>query len=54
MDEFYRLDKVEEQVDIFWRQRAHANWMEKGDMNTEFFHRWCSERRRRLVFGELI
>jgi hypothetical protein len=25
----YRLDKVEEQVDVFWRQRAHANWLEK-------------------------
>ena len=45
----YRLDKVEEQVDIFWRQRAHANWLEKGDRNTKFFHSWCSERRKNKI-----
>jgi hypothetical protein len=33
----YKLDKVEEQLDIFWRQRAHATWLEKGDRNTYFF-----------------
>lgn len=26
----YRLEKEEEQVDIFWRQRAHVNWLERG------------------------
>ena len=33
----YRLDKHEEQVDIYWKQRAHVNWLEKGDRNTSFF-----------------
>jgi hypothetical protein len=49
----YRLDKVEEQIEIFWKQRAHANWLQKGDRNTAFFHRWCSERRRRNRIGRL-
>lgn len=40
-------------MDIFWRQRAHANWLEKGDRNTNFFHSWCSERRRRNRIGRL-
>lgn len=49
----YRLDKVEEQVDIFWKQRAHASWLEKGDRNTKIFHSWCSERRRWNQIGKL-
>jgi len=49
----YRLDKVEEQKDIFWRQHAHADWLEKGDRNTSFFHKWCSERKRRNRIGRL-
>ena len=49
----YRLDKLEEQVDVYWKQRAHVNWLEKGDKNTKFFHSWCSERRRRNRIGKL-
>jgi len=49
----YRLDKVEEQKDIFWRQHAHADWLEKGDRNTSFIHKWCSERKRRNRIGRL-
>jgi hypothetical protein len=45
----YRLEKVEEQVDIFWRQRAHVNWLERGDRNAAFFHKWCSERRKNKI-----
>ena len=48
----YHLDKLEEQVDVFWKQRAHVNWLEKGDKNTKFFHSWCSERRRRNRIGK--
>ena len=49
----YRLDKLEEHVDVYWKQRAHVNWLEKGDKNTKFFHSWCSERRRRNRIGKL-
>lgn len=49
----YRLEKLEQQVDIYWKQRAHTNWLNKGDRNTSFFHASCSERRRRNRINKL-
>jgi hypothetical protein len=49
----YMLEKMEEQIDIYWRQRAHVRWLEKGDQNTSFFHAACSERRRSNKIGRL-
>ena len=49
----YKLEKLEEQVDMYWRQRAHVRWLEKGDRNTSFFHAVCKERRRRNKVGRL-
>jgi hypothetical protein len=43
----YKLERLEEQVDIFWKQRAHVNWLQKGDRNTSFFHETCRERRKK-------
>jgi hypothetical protein len=34
----YRLEKLEEQKDIYWKQCAHVNWLREGDRNTSFFH----------------
>ncbi|KAJ1255254.1 hypothetical protein BS78_K272300 [Paspalum vaginatum] len=42
----YRLEKLEDQVDLFWRQRAHIRWLKEGDRNTKFFHAVCKERSR--------
>jgi len=42
----YRLDKADEQKDLYWKQRARIKWMNFGDRNTGFFHASCSERRR--------
>lgn len=50
----FKLDRLEEQVDMYWRQRAHVNWMQKGDQNTAFFHHCCSERRRVNRIGKLM
>jgi hypothetical protein len=33
----YRLDKAEEQKDLYWKQRARIKWMNFGDRNTGFF-----------------
>jgi hypothetical protein len=40
----YKPEKLEEQVDTYWRQWAHVAWLQKGDRNTSFFHATCSER----------
>ena len=33
----FKVDRIEEQIDVYWKQRAHANWLSKGDRNTSFF-----------------
>jgi hypothetical protein len=42
----FKLSRVEDQRDLYWKQRAHVNWMKGGDRNTNFFHSAASERRR--------
>jgi len=27
----YKLEKLEDQRELYWRQRAHAHWLQKGD-----------------------
>ncbi|KAJ1259810.1 hypothetical protein BS78_10G184600 [Paspalum vaginatum] len=43
----YKMQKLEEQKDIYWRQRAHANWLKNGDRNTTYFQQYASERRKK-------
>jgi hypothetical protein len=43
----YKLGKLEEQKEIYWRQRAHVNWLTAGDWNTTFFHACASQRKKR-------
>ncbi|KAI5012502.1 hypothetical protein ZWY2020_024768 [Hordeum vulgare] len=43
----FKLDRLEEQNDIFWKQRAHAHWLEKGDRKTSYFHSFASDRKRK-------
>lgn len=49
----YKLEKVEEQIDKYWRQRAHIKWLQYGDRNTAFFHAACTERKRRNRIGKI-
>jgi hypothetical protein len=42
----YKLDRLEEQHNIYWKQRAHANWLANGDRNSAFFHAYASERKK--------
>jgi hypothetical protein len=49
----FKVDRIEEQIDTYWRQRAHVKWLEQGDRNTSFFHRVCRERKRRNRIGKL-
>jgi len=43
----FRLERLEEQKNLYWRQRAKTHWLAKGDRNTCFFHQYASERRNR-------
>ncbi|KAG0523282.1 hypothetical protein BDA96_07G110100 [Sorghum bicolor] len=49
----FKVDRIEEQIDTYWKQRAHVNWLQLGDRNTSFFHKVCSERKRRNRIGRL-
>jgi hypothetical protein len=43
----FKVDRLEEQIDLYWKQRAHVHWLEKGDRNTSYFHRACTKRKRK-------
>ncbi|KAL4290681.1 hypothetical protein GQ457_14G022710 [Hibiscus cannabinus] len=32
--------------ELYWEQRARANWLKNGDQNSAFFHRFATQRRR--------
>jgi hypothetical protein len=38
--------KLEEQKDIYWKQRANVQWLNSGDKNTKYFHAFALERKR--------
>jgi hypothetical protein len=40
-----RKDKILEMEESTWRLRSRAIWIEKGDKNTKFFHKFASQRR---------
>lgn len=42
----YKLERLEHQKDLYWKQRAHVNWMEKGDKNTPYFQAYASARKK--------
>jgi hypothetical protein len=42
----FKLSRLEEKRDTYWKQRAYAHWMKEGDRNTEYFHSFASERKK--------
>ncbi|KAL4278536.1 hypothetical protein GQ457_03G025960 [Hibiscus cannabinus] len=46
------LNLEADKEELFWEQRAHANWLQHGDRNTLFFHRHASYRKKKkFVLG---
>ncbi|XP_072146497.1 uncharacterized protein [Setaria viridis] len=43
-----------EQEEIYWVQRARANWLKHGDRNTNFFHQFASSRKKRNLVKGLV
>jgi hypothetical protein len=38
------IEKLLEQEDLRWKQRAKQNWYKNGDQNTQYFHAWANQR----------
>jgi len=50
----YKLERLQDQQNVYWKQRAHNTWLLKGDRNTGFFHAFASKRRRKNHVTKLM
>jgi len=49
-----RIELILEQEEIYWVQRARANWLKHGDRNSNFFQNYATQRKRRNNIKYLI
>jgi hypothetical protein len=45
------LDKIYEEEEYYWQQRAKLKWFLEGDHNTKFFHTIASLREKNFIFS---
>ncbi|KAK5770921.1 hypothetical protein PVK06_047081 [Gossypium arboreum] len=48
------LNMEADREELYWEQRARANWLKNKDRNTKFFHQMATDRCRRNRVGELL
>jgi hypothetical protein len=44
---------LQDQLNVYGKQRARIAWLLKGDRNTKFFHAYASKRRRKNTIKQL-
>ena len=49
----FKLERLEDQWEMAWRQRTHVTWLEKGDPNTSYFHSCATETRKHNAISRL-
>jgi predicted translin family RNA/ssDNA-binding protein len=47
------LTKLQEEEDLYWRQRAKVDWMRSGDRNTKFFHVCANQKKKHNFIGNI-
>ncbi|GMJ03875.1 hypothetical protein HRI_004056700 [Hibiscus trionum] len=47
------LNLEADKEEIYWEQRAHVNWLQHGDRNTTFFHKWATFRQKKNIVRKL-
>ncbi|XP_012477492.1 uncharacterized protein LOC105793109 [Gossypium raimondii] len=53
IDTKIHLNMEIEKDELYWEQRARANWLKAGDRNTAFFHRFATMRRKINTISKL-
>ena len=49
----YKLERLQDQLHIYWKQRAHTAWLTKGDRNTKFFSCLCFGKEEEESYSEI-
>lgn len=47
------LTKLQEEEDLYWRQRAKVDWLKSGDRNTKFFHASANQKKKHNFIGNI-
>jgi hypothetical protein len=50
---YYKLERLHDQLNVYWKQRAHNTRLLKGIRNTYFFHAFACKRKMRNYVRKL-
>jgi hypothetical protein len=49
-----QIENTLEKEEMFWVQRARANWLKQGDRNTNYLHNFASKRKKQNTIKSLV